>query len=379
MSALRAVALALLTLVGGVGAVLLASQPMVQQARRPAWPPQAEAGAARLALIAGVPALLVEGDAEQRGRASARLVARQAADLFAIMRWNPRLALADAERLAAHIAEDDRREVLAFAECAGLDPQRLLVAQAILETLCTAAVHVPNALIARNMDFFPPVILARHTLLQVVRAPQAHAYLAVGWPGLVGVISGVNEHGLVACVLLNWLGDELPPAEPLALRARAILQRCRSVDEAWALFAQRPVGSPHFLLLADVRRALVAWWTLAGPRCDEAGPDGWLFASNWPRAGPLPRDGDVRGARLLAACRALPSPGDPEALRATLATSYLPGLNAQAMLFDLRRQRLHLALAEPGLPAACASWREIAWPPLFAAGQPVPQPRASAD
>lgn len=346
-------------------AVGVAAAPLAQRAAAPRWAPGQAGEAGRLRLTDGLPILELQGDAEARGRAAAALTGAQAAELFSVMRWNPRLALADAGRLASPIAAEDRAEIAAFAAAAGLDPGRLLAANAILETLCTAAVHVPSALVARNMDFFPPLILARHTVIQVVRAPGRLAYAAVGWPGMVGVISGMNEAGLAACVLLNWLGADPGDGEPLALRVRRLLQACRTVDEAWSHFAASPVGSEHFVLVADPRDAAVLWWTPQGPRRDDPGDDGWLFASNWPRAGARPRSDDRRGVALAEACLAAPRP-EPAALRRALAAAYLRGLNAQAMIFDLAARRLELALAEPGRPAARArTWRIVELAPLL--------------
>lgn len=357
----RTVAAAILVLGSITAAVILAGLPLLAHAGAAAWRP-GEADGARLSVHQGLGILELSGGPARRGRQMAALVGHQGGDLLAVMRLNPKAAMTDQTRLSRVLAATraaDRAEIDAFAAATGLPADGVLLANATIETMCSAVAHIPSATVARNMDFFPPGPLGQATLLQIVREPGRRTYAAVGWPAMCGVISGMNDAGLSACILLNWKGEEPPPDEPLAFRVRSILQDCGDVASGLAALGAAPVGSRHYVLLADRNDAAVAWWTPDGMRIDRP-RDGWLVASNWVRDGGVPRDDDRRGGCLTAACRVLDgSIPDPAWFRRVLSASYMPLLNAQAMVFDHRNRRLELALARGMKPAALQPWRRI--------------------
>jgi hypothetical protein len=367
---LRTVAAAILVLGSLAAAVVLAGLPMLAHAGAAAWHP-GEADGARLSVQQGLGILELSGNPARRGRQMAALVGNQGGDLLAVMRLNPQAAMTDQVRLDRVLAAtraSDRTEIEAFAAATGLSADGVLLANATIETMCSAVAHIPSATVARNMDFFPPGPLGQATLVQIVREPGRHTYAAVGWPAMCGVISGMNDTGLSANILLNWKGEEPPPGEPLAFRVRAILQDCADVASGLAALGAEPVGSRHFVLLADAHDAAVAWWTPDGLRVDRP-RDGWLVASNWIREGGAPRSDDRRGGCLMAACRALDGTvPDPAWFRRVVTASYMPMLNAQAMVFDHRNRRLELALASGLKPAALQPWRRIELGPLLDGG-----------
>lgn len=362
MPRLRRACAAILVLATVLGTLALAATPPLAHAGSPRWR-DAEAAGGRVALRGGLGLLELAGTAEERGRQHARLAGRQIADLLAVMRFNPAGTI-HADRLAGCIAAirpEDRAELAAIAAGTGIPERELLDANATIETMCSAVVRVPPGgppVIARNMDFFPPGPLGQATVLQVARAPGRHAYAAVTWPGMVGVISGLNDAGLTACILLNWHGAQVQPGEPLPLRVRQLLAGCADVDQAVAALGASPVGSRHYVLLADRRRAVLAWWTPDGLRLDLP-RDGWLVATNLERAGGRPVAGDARGACLLACTADAPADPDPAWFRSVVTAGYMPHLNAQAMVFRPAERRLELALAEGGRPAALQPWTSV--------------------
>lgn len=350
-----------------LAACVLASLPMLGHAGLAAWKP-ADALGGRLVVEQGLGILVLDGSPEQRGAQMAALAGRQGSDLLAVMRLNPKAFAADQDRLARVLAStrpSDRAEISAFASASGLSENAVLLANATIETMCSAVAHIPSATVARNMDFFPPGPLGQATLLQIVREPGRRTYAAIGWPAMIGVISGMNDAGLSACILLNWKGEDPPPGEPLAFRVRSILQECGDVASAIAALGAAPVGSRHYVLFADHADAAVAWWTPDGLRIDRP-RDGWLVASNWIRADGEPRVDDRRGRCLMDACTALGSTApDGRWFRRVLSASYMPLLNAQAMVLLHRERRLELALASGLRPAARRPWLRIELGPLL--------------
>lgn len=367
---MRSAAAGILVLATLLAAVALAGQPLLNHAGLAAWRP-AEALGGRLVVREGLGILELSGSPAQRGAQMAALVGCQGSDLLAVMRLNPKGLADDRQRLARICAATrpaERTEIAAFADGTGLPVDGIMLANATIETMCSAVAHVPSGKVARNMDFFPPGPLGQATLLQIVHEPGRHSYVAVGWPAMVGVISGMNDAGLSASILLNWKGGKPQDGEPLAFRVRNILQGCGDVASAITALGASPVGSRHYVLFADAHDAAVAWWTPDGLRVDRP-HDGWLVASNAPRTGGGPTPGDRRGGCLLAACAALDAtPPDETWFRRVLSASYMPMLNAQAMVFDHRRRSLELAVAHGLHPAATAAWWHIELAPLLDGG-----------
>jgi len=96
-------------------------------------------------------------------------------------------------------------------------------------------------------------------VLVICRPEGKHAFASVSWPGMIGVLSGMNEHGLV---LVNMEVDRsggLPRAMPYTLLYRKILEECRDVGEAVALLEKTPRQTPNNVMLMDAagRRAVV--------------------------------------------------------------------------------------------------------------------------
>ena len=147
---------------------------------------------------------------------------------------------------------------------------------------------------------------------------------------------------------------------------RRLLAECGDVESAVRAHAAAGVGSAHYLLLCDARGAAVTWWDADGfhrivPR------DGWLVASNWVRQGGVPRDDDLRGGCLVRQVAALGATVPERSwFRRVLSASYMPMLNAQAMVLDHRRRHLELARADAG-PAALEPWLDLDLGALLAA------------
>jgi hypothetical protein len=193
-----------------------------------------------------------------------------------------------------------------------------------------------------------------------------HALVSVGWPGTAGVVSGINDAGLTACILLNHHGIGRAGGEPILMRIRTLLETCSSVDEAVTAFAASPVASGHYVLLADGATAAVTWQEPDGPRRHDP-TNGWLACSNGTRD-PHGMAADERGTTL----QQLIGQGEPDPawMRQSLTSTYLKGINAQAMVFTPATRTLELALGSSHAPAALQSWRRIELAGLLAGDGP---------
>lgn len=337
--------------------------------------PGAEAGPLAAITVDGLTILSTAGDAQTMGGNVGATLAPRIRFLARTMALAPGLMTPDlvqrrADCIAA-IRPEHRAEIAATATAAKLDEATLLTAHLVIETMCSAVVVLPHGdtplRVARNMDFFPADLLGQQTIVQVWRGTDQHALAAIGWPGFSGVVSGLNEHGLSACILLNYQGDPLPAGEPLPLRLRHLLATCHDVASFASGFAEVPVGSAHYVLVADEQTAAILWWSATGMQRSD--PDGgFLVADNEPRDA----DGRALGQRACVLAELVrQQPSDPDWLRRCTTASYLPGLNAQAMVIEPASRTLIVARGGTTTPASTQAWLTIACRELFAGAAPA--------
>ena len=324
------------------------------------WSP-GSAGASSLTTTQGVPVLLLEGDAASTGEAMGRLTAEPLRRLIGAIRLGQ--TFADGDRLArlrAAVPADTVAELTAAAQAAGVEPEALISANLVVDSHCSALAVPPMAgqplRVARNMDFFPAKLLGPGTVLTVWRRPGRHAVAAAGWPGYAGVVSGMNDTGLSACILLQHGAPAETDGVPLAFRVRQVLETCATVNEAANALATVPPASRHYVLLADATTSAVVWREGSRQRRDDLGA-AWLAAANGPRQEGRPQD---RRGRCLdglgATCRATGTAPTDDWMRRSLTASYMKGINAQAMLLTPATRTLDLSTGTGWHPAATNLW-----------------------
>jgi isopenicillin-N N-acyltransferase-like protein len=180
------------------------------------------------------------------------------------------IALSAANRFEDELRPEHREEVHALAGRIQVDERETMLGQCFLDlaqlsacstiTLPAAAAPDHVARFGRNLDFWSLNLADKYTTVFIVHPNDGrYAYMAVGWPGMIGVLSGMNEHGLCLANMEVPRGPRLPTAMPYTLLYRTVLERCRNVQEAVDLLQKTPCQSANNLMLMDAagNRAVV--------------------------------------------------------------------------------------------------------------------------
>ncbi len=113
-------------------------------------------------------------------------------------------------------------------------------------------------IVARNFDFYVGDDFAKNKIVLFVEPTDGNRFVSLSWPGMMGVVSGMNEHGL--SITLNALKGDIPTssAMPISLLARHIMQHASTIDEAYAIAKEFECFVSESMLVASAKDGCAA-------------------------------------------------------------------------------------------------------------------------
>jgi isopenicillin-N N-acyltransferase-like protein len=252
------------------------------------------AGSSYTRVRAGVREVYLEGDAERLGAMHARLLRDRMAANESVL-WGDfekyvplspvRALLMDISRVRyRHVdrgmPEPRRRELAAEALAFERDPysgtlptfHRLVFLHALYDIAlsfehspligCSAFALGPNAtrdghpLYARAFDFEAGEVFDRDKAVFFVRGAGAIPYASVAWPGLTGVVTGMNLEGVFISVNGARAGDPQAEGLPVVFSLREVLERAKDTREAIAILREQRVMVSHLVFVGDANGAV---------------------------------------------------------------------------------------------------------------------------
>lgn len=242
--------------------------------------PTGSHGKGELRYLKGIPVAVFSGSPKQIGEQHAALLGKPGAPLLKFSKtllaqtgsesfWP--LAVFASKRLMAQAPDRFAEELEAAAQHAQVDRDEIIVANTLLELRrlgCSTLVVEParsttgGLLFGRNFDFPPLGVLDKFSLVKIYRPTGKHAFAAIGYPGLVGVLSGMNDAGLALATLdveatANGSPQFEPTGVPLMLVFRQILEECTTIDEVEQLLRETKATTWANLTVCDQQTGAV--------------------------------------------------------------------------------------------------------------------------
>ncbi len=157
------------------------------------------------------------------------------------------LIILAARQMEAQFPEDHLKELKAAEKEAKIDHDMALLGNTFPDISksagCSSLIvgkdrsDTGGPLFGRNLDYATLGTLQEYSLVTVYRPKGKHAFVSIGFPGMIGCLSGMNDAGLALAVHeVNRTKDDSPKLDvsgiPYTLAFRRLLEECTTVAEA---------------------------------------------------------------------------------------------------------------------------------------------------
>ncbi|MBI3353772.1 MAG: hypothetical protein HY034_02635 [Nitrospirae bacterium] len=106
-------------------------------------------------------------------------------------------------------------------------------------------------LIGRNADLGNRGTFDNLKTIVFYEPDKGNSFLSVCWPAMVGVISGMNDKGIVVSVMSSRSTDVSMEGMPISFLLKMILQYANTIDEAIKIISETPRMSSSSIIIGD--------------------------------------------------------------------------------------------------------------------------------
>lgn len=117
-----------------------------------------------------------------------------------------------------------------------------------------------SLIVARNFDFYVGDKFAEEKIISFYFPDQGYKFASVGWAGMTGVLSGMNEKGLTVTINAAKSTPPLSSKTPISIITRNILQYASDIDEAYKIASSMESFVSESILIgsaSDGRAAII--------------------------------------------------------------------------------------------------------------------------
>lgn len=345
-----------------------------------------------LSICNGIPVLEVSGTPTEIGRATGHLALKQATgilrypkSLISLFKLDPLwpVLVGLGTRMADRFPDRFKQEMEALEKASGVDRGSLVAGNTMFDlknmVLCSGMALGVNqsgtggTLLGRNLDYPPVGDIGQYTLVSIVRQDNRLTYAAIGFPGVIGVFSGMNECGLALAIhevvdIRSPLRKFNPLGVPYALCYRQVLEQCRTIAEAQTLLNSIPRASATNLLMADKNTVAVLEVNPDQVRLVPAQSGVATCTNHYRHPDHVPEDpANPFQSRERLTCLAnwcqKPGPIGLMGIKESLHETHLGSNTLQSMIFDTKSLQLHLAYGPP--PSSTGPYATLNLAPLM--------------
>jgi tetratricopeptide (TPR) repeat protein len=108
-----------------------------------------------------------------------------------------------------------------------------------------------NLVIGRSLWFDLEQDVEPERIVTVVKPDGRYPYVSVGWPGLVGVVTGINSRGIFVALNPARTDDPLEDGAPAPIVLRRVLEEADTIEHAVELLRGAALRSSGIVLVGD--------------------------------------------------------------------------------------------------------------------------------
>lgn len=339
----------------------------------------------RFMFVDKVPVLCVEGTPEEIGRQTAELLGEKAHSLMDYPRkllhgngreigWDKIVACS--RELWKNAPPEHRKEMDAFIAAADINRDNIIVGNLMMDIYrgmgCSSLIvessrsQTGGPLFGRNLDFYGAGVLHKFSLVTVCRPQGKHAFAAVGFAGLLGCLTGINDAGLTIAVHEVMVARDNsalfdPAGVPYTFAFRRILEECATADEAEKLLRSMKRTTKLNLAVCDERKSFVLEMTPKSVVRRDA-EDGLCICTNHFCTPQLMIFPFCRRFAALETAREMKTLSLADVEEKLHAANSGP-ITLQSMIFEPNELRLHLSAGE--IPSSAGPYRTVDLRPLL--------------